>query len=908
MPGSGCLSEWNQEMPTKAQDDEVVMDLVDLALTRPAAERKAYIEEACASDSELRDKVWNYVEWDARMNGFLLEPLYSIRAMEHPFKKGDLLHQRFRILEEVGEGGMAIVYKATDERVDQLVAVKCAKPGFGNRLPPEVRHARRINHTNVCRIYEIHTASTPFGEIDFIAMEFLEGETLAKRLARGPLPEAEALTIARQLCAGLGEAHSNQVIHGDLKSNNVILATGAKGAIRAVITDFGLAKDVEALRASEHLGVSGGTLPYMAPELWTGAKVSVASDIYALGVVLHELVYGKTPGSSAASVAHKPKWDRILKRCLDPKPLSRFGDAEKIAKALEPSRVLRSWLAAAAAVALVAATGAFTYERATAPKESLSIALLPLSGAADTSALAANVSRDVEAELKHLKGGKRAKLKIIPMADVARRHVDSAEKAGTVLGASHVVQGTVAQENGRVVLHAQVTDTHSRANTGEREFRYAPGEVHYAPKAIAGMVTATLGLPPLPVAPVNAAASNDYEQGVRDIRQNSTLDAALRTLQRAVEEDRDSPQTHAALAEADWFKYYFTKDQLWADRARESVQTAESRGPDTAPAHRVEGYLYYKAGLYGRAQAEFGRAIQLQPGNAMSHIYLGKAYEDNNQLAQALTEFQAATQVEPNYFRTYQNLGAYYNNRSNLVEAARSVRKAFDLAPKEPEVGWQLAAACMELGQFPQAERLLRESLKRQETLNLAYSLGRILMYENREREAVGFFQRALELMNQSSSPGGVWRPLTLVYLGISYRRLGLMTEADEANRNGLKFAKAERARNYVDGYVNAFLAYFEAALGTREGAEEEIDRALSLSRDNADIRWRAVLTYEELYRRFHDKALREGTFRVLKDAKGTELADLNRWPDLADLQQDSRFIDSVKSHPVEDGGNVCAQ
>jgi serine/threonine protein kinase len=278
----------------KAQDDDLVMNLVELALDQPEQARRAYLQRACAGESELFDQAWEYVQWESRMQGFLLEPLYSPPSLnEHPFGPGELLDGRFRILREIAQGGMGVVYEAMDERLDRRIAIKCAKTGFRKRLPPEVRHAREITHPNVCKIFEIHTAHTPPGEIDFVTMEYLEGETLADRLKRGPVPEAEARAIARQLCSGLAEAHSQGVIHGDLKSNNVILTKVADDSTRSVITDFGMSRATEAAQSTLQSGPRGGTPDYMAPELLEGGKASVASDVYALGVMLHELVSGR---------------------------------------------------------------------------------------------------------------------------------------------------------------------------------------------------------------------------------------------------------------------------------------------------------------------------------------------------------------------------------------------------------------------------------------------------------------------------------------------------------------------------------------------------------------------------------------------------------------------------------------
>src|SRR5262249_29818649 len=141
--------------------------LVEMALARPYGERENYLRSACADDPELFDLVRKYVEWEERMDGFLLDPLYSILS-EHHFEPGDVLDGRFRIVREVAQGGMGVVYEAWDEKLDRRIAIKCAKAGFRKRLPPEVRHARDITHPNVCKIFDIHTASTEQGEIDFL--------------------------------------------------------------------------------------------------------------------------------------------------------------------------------------------------------------------------------------------------------------------------------------------------------------------------------------------------------------------------------------------------------------------------------------------------------------------------------------------------------------------------------------------------------------------------------------------------------------------------------------------------------------------------------------------------------------------------------------------------------------------
>ncbi len=866
-------------------DDDAVMSLVEHALARPAGERQTYLQNACAGDPDLYQEVMSYVEWETRMNGFLLEPLYSVRAMEHPFEPGELLEQRFRIVREVAQGGMGVVYEAVDERLKRRIALKCAKAGFGNRLPPEVRHATEISHPNVCKIFEIHTATTRLGEIDFVTMEFLTGETLTERLARGPVPEAEAVAIARQLSAGLAEAHRNHVIHGDLKSNNVILTSGADGANRAVIMDFGLARGTEAAQPTAHSGVSAGTPAYMAPELWNGAKASVASDIFALGVILHELVYGRRPQSPEGAPDRQPKWDRILARCLDPDPLRRFGDADEIAQDLAPSRVLHWWLAAAAAVALAALAGAITYRSATAPEESVSMALLPIAASGHAAALAGTVARDEEAELRHLQGGKRVRLKVISAAEVARRHVDSAAAARTELGATHVLQATLAEENGRVVLHALLTDTRTQANAGDREFQYAPGEVRYAAAAMAGMVTAALRLPPPAGAPVNAAAKKDYEAGLAYTRRNSTVDKALPLLERAVAADPDSPLTWAGLAEAQWFQYYITKDQGWLDRTSESLRQAQERNLDLAPVHRAAGLPLANAGHYEQAEAEYLRAIDLEPANGDAYRRLGQVYDNSGRLDEALAAFQKAVEREPGYFKTYQDLGSYYSRRGDSREAARQFEKCVQLAPDEPDAHYVLGTVYLDLGKYLDGERELRVAVALGETPVALHNLAYALMYQKRDQDAIPYLERALRRFPD--------RYLWWMLLGDAYRRTHLPADSSRAYGRGLELAEREMARNPRDGLVRSRLAYLCARLGDRERAQSEIAQARELSPDSSAARGMAVWTYEALGKR-------EETLAVLRSSPGEVLVDAGRWPDLAGLRKDSRFQQLLALIPVQ--------
>ncbi len=310
------------------------------------------------------------------------------------FRVGEVLGMRFTVLRLIARGGMGAVYQANDAMLRAPVALKVLEPRIRpdaaamERFRREVLLARRVSHHSVCRVYELYEATTASGtRVNFLSMEFLEGETLAARIRRaGRLTTAEALPLVRQMCDGLAAAHAEGVIHRDFKSSNVILVPNsgeeAHGAARVVITDFGVARALEQRGApgedaiTEGAGIIG-TPEYMAPEQVTGSKISQATDLYALGVVMYEMVTGRLPFAGetplVTAVCHveqapprpellvpglDPRWSRTILRCLDRDPRRRFQRAGDVAAALIESRTGRHWFLQAALVgALLLAIG-----------------------------------------------------------------------------------------------------------------------------------------------------------------------------------------------------------------------------------------------------------------------------------------------------------------------------------------------------------------------------------------------------------------------------------------------------------------------------------------------------------------------------------------------------------------------
>jgi tRNA A-37 threonylcarbamoyl transferase component Bud32 len=278
---------------------------------------------------------------------------------------GETLLGRYEVRRFIAKGGMGEVYEAFDVALSEAVALKTLalssidEPGAADRLRGEVRLARKITHSNVCRILEfgVHRASGKDADVvPFLTMELLRGETLARAIARaGRFTEALTWKLLREIVSGLEAVHAAGIVHRDLKSENVFLSTSANALTRAVVMDFGLAQ-VQRLREDSRKPTGGavvGTLDYMAPEQLEGKLATPSSDVYALGIIAFEMLTGRLPHAgqtqfarvAAKLVAAPPRpsadvrglhsgWDALVGHCLERSPAER-PDLDEVARALD---------------------------------------------------------------------------------------------------------------------------------------------------------------------------------------------------------------------------------------------------------------------------------------------------------------------------------------------------------------------------------------------------------------------------------------------------------------------------------------------------------------------------------------------------------------------------------------------
>jgi tetratricopeptide (TPR) repeat protein len=885
-------------MESTPEHDEKVMQIVAQARGRSPAERETFLHQRCDTDADLYQEIAETLDWEDRMGGFLQEPLIALTLVARPFETTQVIEGRFEIVRVIGEGGMGIVYEAIDRKRNQRIAIKSAKPGFQRLLSPELEGALKVRHPNICLVNQIHTTKTDKGDVDFLVMEFLQGETLAARLDKDrKLRPAEALEVARQLCAGLSEAHRSGITHGDLKSANIILCNNEDGSLRPVITDFGLASGVH-----HPSGDFGGTPGYMAPELCRGEKPTRASDIYALGVILYEIVTGRLPletkspdsrpthhlNPSTFTKGLDPRWDRVIQSCLADSPATRPGDASQVIAQLEKRPFRKAPLIVVAMLAVAALTPAVR-ERVIDlfQPANMRLAILPFQGPTEATVIGDGALQDVSDRLRHMPSARRT-LIVIPPAEEVRNSVQTSEQAHRILHATHALQTSVRREGDQYVVQASVIDLATLAHLGDFSANYSSATIGALPSALAGEVSLALRLRSAAVPEsLSAEATPPYDKGLYLLRNDEqAFDDAITLFREAARLDPRSPLPLAALVEAQIVKFNRTKEHTCLVEAQQALREAEGLNPDSARVRLADGLFNQTAGQYQKALEDYRRAQDLEPRNVDALLGIAAVYDKFDMPDKAVEAYNRAIGLDPAYYWPYKVQGVFFYNRGRLPEAAEQFQKVIERAPGMFNAYSNLGAILTDLGNYAEAERVLMQSLNLRVTAPALNNMGAIRAYQKRDSEAAEYFERAVAM-----EPSDY---VTIENLGDSYRRLGRMPAARIAYRKALNLALMDLAENPSQGDPRGFVAYCAARLGDRRRAEAEIGQALRSSPGAKTVIENAVFTYEAL-------GLRDRAIAVLSNATPDLLHELERHSDLAELCQDPRFVELVAK--LEKGG-----
>src|SRR4029077_8345660 len=482
------------------------------ALEKTPEERNEYLDHACA-DQSIRREVESLLAAHQEAGSTFLEfPNSETYILPTGTKLGP-----YEILSLLGEGGMGTVYKARDSRLDRFVAIKLLRadladqPELRERLVREARSIASLNHPHICTLHDIGHQDNS----DFLVMEYLEGETLAQRLERGPLPLDEVLRNATEISDALDRAHSKGVIHRDLKPANIMLtSTGSK------LLDFGLAKlrrdaapfaVLAGVPAADTISTPGavlGTLSYMAPEQLEGREVDARTDIFAFGAVVHEMVTGKkafgghaganviaailkeTPSPASHSNLQVPaELERIVTKMMAKDPNERYATAADVLldfRALERSLAepssflfwpmrLRGVLAVAVMGIVIAAIAVsallFPHARhrlgiclgtTPLPREKL-VAVLPftvMSSDAKEKPFSDGLTETLTAKLTQFTVDPT--LQVVPAPEIRAKGATTIDDVRKEFGATLVVEGDLQRSGNRVRINIAMVDAGPR--------------------------------------------------------------------------------------------------------------------------------------------------------------------------------------------------------------------------------------------------------------------------------------------------------------------------------------------------------------------------------------------------------------------------------------------------------------
>jgi len=743
---------------------------------------------------------------------------------------GELLADRFEIIRFIARGGMGEVYEAADLQLQgKRLALKTLLPKIGDepaarqRFEREVLLAREIHHPNVCPTYDLFRGEGPNGNFLFLTMKLLAGETLSAILKRrGPMTPEDALPLLRQMAAGLDAAHAAGVVHRDFKPGNVIV-DGAQQPPTAAITDFGVSRlSSSGVTVTSHIA---GTPGFIAPEIFKGGTPTPASDVYAFGVVIQELV------------AHPPKvWEQVIRKCLDPDPGQRPKSAGFAVALLKPESTSRPFLlkrrvfvwgipsaAAAAAAGLWFGRPAIEAFLHPLPQRRL-VALMPWPVGDDSQSrgLLRNVLDTIESRLTQAQAGSHDFL-IISSADprTAVAPGSPADAAGS-LGANLVLAGSLSATPSAYELDLRVLDA-----TTSQVLR--SGRVKTPGSAIGNLIERACAMAGnlLNVPVVHAASSEEDELAslppaaleafakAEDLvaRPNDAgLDEAIDQYQKALELRQTFALGYAQLSRAYTRKFRFTHNAAELSLARRNADLARKYNPASNKAQFSSALVLLYGGETAEAVEVLSALLRADPTNAQYAQYKGFALRNLGRRPEEQAVYHEILQSRPNYWPAYNELGwALYRDGRN-DEAVKAFAEASAVAPKVALPLANLGSIYLLLNRKKDAADAFRRSLTLAPNYVAYNNLGS-LDFENRDyRKALENYNKARDL---NPKDDGAWRNIA-----DCETMLGNLAGARAAYVKAAEISAEQVKLDPKLGRAWMALAYYRAKSGDRAGAD----------------------------------------------------------------------------------------
>jgi len=677
--------------------------------------------------------------------------------------RGTTFADRYEIIEQLGTGGMGSVYRVEDKKIHEDVALKLIKPEIAadkktiERFSNELKVARKIAHRNVCKMYDIGESEGSH----FITMEYVPGEDLKSFMRRAKqLSIPTVISIAKQVCGGLDEAHKLGIVHRDLKPSNIMI--DKDGNVH--IMDFGIARSVKT-EGITGTGVMIGTPEYMSPEQVEGKDIDQRSDIYSLGVILYEMVTGRVPfeGETPLSIARKhadkepldPKsinlqvpddLSKLILKCLEKDKDSRFQSVAEIQSELEniekgipttdraiPRKkpltskeitvtfgLKRLFIPAIIIVALtiiaIVIWQILPEEKVAPPGPAeLSIAVLPfedLSPLKDQEVLCLGMTDDIISKLSSLSGWKVMNRSSVMHYKDSNKDI---KVIGQELGVANILLGSIRQQEDDIRVIAQLVNTDDRfqiwTDTYDRKlekiFDVQSEIAEQIVKALAVNLSAEDSEKLRKKTTENIEAYRLYLQGRRlwDSREEGNLYKSLEYFEKALEEDPTYAKAYAGIADTysvlPFYSSVLPKEAY--EKSKEAVLKALDIDDTLAEAHVSLAPIKEWEFDWEGAEREYKRAIELNPGYSTAYLWYAFNLTCRGKFDEALTEIRKAQELDPLSFIINNWVGdAFYYSR-RYEYALEQYKKSAELFPDNAQAHIGIGQTNVEMGKYKDA-------------------------------------------------------------------------------------------------------------------------------------------------------------------------------------------------------------
>jgi len=743
-----------------SQVESVFHAVLDL----PAAERAAYLAQACSGDESLHAEVSSLISALDSSDGFMEQPALNlglnVLAQSAEQSMNGKSVGAYRVLSRLGKGGMGEVYLAEDTRLGRKVALKFLSQEFvgdnwaKRQLVKEAQAAAMLDHPNICPVYGIEESD----EHTFIIMQYVEGETLADLIRKQPLAADEVVQLARQIVGALAEAHAHGIIHRDIKPRNIMVTPNGQ----AKVLDFGLAKTVHQKKTLEtvedsisHLsqvGMVPGTIAYMSPEQLRGEKLDYRSDIFSVGTVLYETVSGTNPYrrknnaeiiSSILTLTPKPimqagstpkSLDTIVQRCLKKDRDERYQSASEMLLDLDKLdrgiAVYPRWptylsLRAGAVLALfllVVVGVVVFYPRWTAKAHSIAVLPVICEGIPAEGCLGPGITQGLIARLS------RRTDFVITTSDatpsVYGSNAISAQTIGRQMGVEAVLVGKIIKRGDSLILQTRVESVGDASRLSENEY-VLPSQAVPLLEELSLRQAFYPDAPPTEddkksfamlatIQSRNPEAVELYLRGLHywNKRDRDNIQKAIDLFDQAIERDPVYALAHSGLANcyvvmsSVAYGTLSTKDAM--ERAAAAAKKALEIDPNLAEAHTSLGIVQLKYDWNWReAEKSFKRAIELKPDYPAAHYWYSNLLGTTGRLEEAVAESERAKELDPLSPLFVTNLGRAYYRARDFDKSIDYFLRVLAEKPNNTSAMYVLAFAYFQKERYAEAIELL---------------------------------------------------------------------------------------------------------------------------------------------------------------------------------------------------------